>query len=267
MVVKMDNNRIPGETKTTVPPENASDKAGRRKAGWFIRDVFEWGETLVSAVIIIVVVFAFVARVTSVDGSSMYPTLKDQDRLLVTSYFYKPERNDIVVIFAPRLKCCSLSIGGYCSDNCRKRDGMGKDIIKRVIGVEGDKIRIDGNNADGEYTGRVYRNGEILDVKVDGEQFFEDGHLVNGNVSGFPNGPTFTHNNQTLEVIVPPGYVFVLGDNRGNSVDSRFSEENSHDGLIVGLVDVNNVAGKAFFRMGGDRVSWGGFWKPFGFIH
>jgi signal peptidase I len=188
-----------------------------RKAGWLVCDLFDWGETLVSAVILIVVIFTFVVRVTSVDGLSMEPTLQNNDQMLVTNLFtfYTPAHNDIVVIHAPRL-----------ADN--EKGQMGKDIIKRVIGIEGDRIKIENE------TGYVYRNGVPLEIIESEGRIWEDGHLVN----------SLTYNSNSglmdLEVIVPRGYAFVLGDNRGSSSDSRNSE--------IGLVDVSYIAGRAFFR-------------------
>jgi signal peptidase I len=205
--------------------EIENSKKATRKAGWLIRDIFEWGETLVSAVIIIVVIFTFVMRVTSVDGGSMTPTLKDGDQMLVANLFYTPKHNDIVVLYAPHL----LDGGEY-----------GKDIIKRVVGLEGDRIRID------SHSGTVYRNDEALEITEDEAAglLFEDGHAINTR--------TFDAGGLVGEVTVPEGHIFVLGDNRGSSTDSRTTAMRAtamgHHGY-VGMVDVNHVAGRAFFRV------------------
>ena len=206
-----------------------------RRAGWLVRDIFEWGETLVSAVITIVIIFTFFVRVTSVDGHSMNPTLIDKDQMLVSNFFYTPKHNDIVVIYAPALE-------------------GGKDIIKRVVGVAGDTIRIEPIVYGGVYgeqtVGLVYRNGEPLEViDVDGV-LVEDGHKISSR--------TVSNRQMAIEVTIQPGYVFVLGDNRTNSTDSR-SE-------LVGLVDVNYIAGRAFFRAAGDSQHWGTFYNAFGTV-
>jgi len=227
---------------------NTNTTKATRKAGWLIRDLFEWGETLVSAVIVIVFVFTFAVRVTSVDGGSMMPTLFDGDQMLVTNICttYKPKHNDIVVLYAPNLY-----------DNGKP----GKDIIKRVIGVEGDKIRID------PYEGRVYRNGEVLPLEELDGHFVEDGHLINNLTIDL--GGLIDRDGLPEEVTVPDGHIFVLGDNRGSSVDSRTTkyraESMGYNGY-VDMVNVNHVAGKAFFRVAGDSKVWGSFSESFGFV-
>ncbi|MCL1789308.1 MAG: signal peptidase I [Oscillospiraceae bacterium] len=236
----MDNNQLPENIE-----HFEHDESKQRKTGWLIRDVFEWGETLISALIIIVVIFTFAVRVTSVDGGSMMPTLQNKDQMLVTNFFYTPKHYDIIVIYAPNLLSDEKAQKGIDPP-------YGKDIIKRVIGLEGDTIKI-GTHADGD--GIVYLNDEPLSIEGD---LFEQVHYI--------NSPTYVNGNQSLEITVPEGHVFVLGDNRGNSVDSRYIDMTTRQGA-VGLVDVNHIAGKAFFRIAGDKEVWGSLWRAFGFVH
>lgn len=110
----------------------------------------------------------------------MAPTLHEKDRLFaikVPLYFNGPSRGDIVVLEAP--------------------DNPSKDYIKRVIGLEGDKIEIK--------DGKVYLNGEVL----------QEDYIAKG---------AYTTVYDTDTWIVPPDEVFVLGDNRdvGASKDSRY---------------------------------------------
>jgi signal peptidase I len=233
-----------------VPRETTKSdtKAAKRKAGWLIRDLFDWGEVLVSAIVILVAVFTFAIRVTSVDGSSMTPSLFHHDQMLVTNFFYTPSRGDVVVVYAPEL---------ICNDKSERsgRVETGKDIIKRVIAVAGDRIQIQAfNNPDGD--GRVYLNGSPLpltdingiahDFIEESERyadFIEDGRFIRG----FTRTGTF----EAIDLIVPEGYVFVLGDNRTNSVDSRLMTHTNHGQGAMGLVNVNHIVGKAFFRVAG----------------
>lgn len=91
-------------------------------------------------------------------------------------------------------------------------------IIKRVIGVGGDTVDIDFE------TGEVFVNDELL---------YED-YIAEPTYRVFDDGPEFP-------LVIPDGYVFVLGDNRNNSLDSRSGE--------IGLVDVNNILGKMILEM------------------
>ena len=90
-----------------------------------------------------------------------------------------------------------------------------QNLIKRVIGVAGDEINIDFD------WGRVYRNGELLEEP-------------------YINEPTWNQFDVEFPVTVPEGCVFVMGDNRNHSDDSRDSD--------IGMVDTRRVMGKAVFR-------------------
>ena len=234
---------ITTEELTPLPPvPETSEVKGKkksrdRKVGWLVRDLFEWGETLVSAVIAIVVIFTFIMRVTSVDGESMLPTLQDGDQMLVTNFFYTPKHNDIVVAYAPNL-------------NNPDEGKLGKNVIKRVIGVAGDKIRIEPLVYGAENAGIVYINDEPLPLSIIDGQLTEDGHWINDR--------TYSLRQTEIELVVPDGFVFVMGDNRNNSTDSRCTS--------VDLVDVNYIAGRAFFRLAGDPEKWEKFYNAFGFV-
>ncbi len=91
-----------------------------------------------------------------------------------------------------------------------------KVIIKRVVGLAGDTIEIDFD------TGEVRRNGELLDEP-------------------YINEPTWTWEGVDFPVQVPEGHLFVLGDNRNHSKDSRSPD--------IGMVDVREIIGRAFFRL------------------
>ncbi len=168
--------------------------AGNTEKGkTFLAAVYEYAETILFAMLLLVLLFTFIFRIAGVVGGSMEPTLYTQERLILTTHFYEPTHGDIVVI------------DRYTQE----------PLIKRVIGVAGDTIRIDGAN------GIVYRNGEALE-------------------EGYVSGPT-SPKEMEEEVTVPAGYIFVLGDNRAVSKDSRSKE--------IGLVDTEDVVGKAVWRV------------------
>ena len=149
----------------------------------FFADMFDWMCSIFSAILCFIIIFALFARVITVDGESMVPTLQDQQRLIVSDMFYTPQYDDIVILYADKL--VNESSGGY-----------GKPIVKRVIGLPGDKIRID------FVKGVVYRNGEQLP-------------------DDYTNTPTNLPENfpNNQDVTVEDGKIFVLGDNRNGSKD------------------------------------------------
>ena len=167
----------------------------------FIRSVMEWVETIVMAVVFVTVVFTFVARVITVDGISMEPTYYNGDRVLSTTLAGAPHQGDVVIVV----------------------NALDEPIIKRVIATEGQTVDFD------------QESGEVI---VDGE-------VVPGSVYGIEDGITYVTDlpGQVLEFpqTVPKGCVFVMGDNRDNSLDSRFIE--------VGMVDTRNILGKVFFNL------------------
>ena len=174
-------------------------------------EVFDWLESILTAVIAIVLIFTFILRVNTVSGESMLPTLIDGQKLIVTDLFYTPAYNDIVIIQAANLD-------------------SGIPIVKRIIGLPGDRINIDFDN------GVFYRNGEQLAIEIKDGLIYEDGHTIN------------TYTTRNLEMIsgedyyVPDDYYFVLGDNRNNSKDSRLFSE-------IGFINKNYIAGHAIFSI------------------
>ncbi len=157
----------------------------------------EWVKTIVVSVVIALIITTFI-RPTLVKGQSMYPTLEPYNYLIINKIPYmmhEPEHGDIVV-FKSHLK--SL-------------DGKEKDLIKRVVAVEGDEISVE--------DGRVYVNG------VEVEEEYINGNYTPGDIN----------------LTIPEGMVFVMGDNRQNSLDSR-------DGR-VGPVEIDTIRGKVLVRL------------------
>ena len=158
------------------------------------KNIYDWIQCLASALIVCVVLFIFFIRVIDVKGTSMYPTLNNQDKMLVSDVFYRPKAGDIVVF---------------------KKDQYDPDkaLVKRVIATEGQEINIDFDK------GIVY---------VDGEPLEED----------YINELTTTKLDFIGPQTVPEGCVFVMGDNRNMSTDSRKSE--------IGMVDNRLIIGKVY---------------------
>ena len=153
-------------------------------------------EAYVFAVVTLLLLFTFVVRVVQVDGNSMNPTLSDGEKLVITSFPYRPAQGDIVV-----------------TDSHTR---YGKVLIKRVIGCPGDTIDIDFE------AGLVYRNGAIL-------------------VETYTAAPTWLAEGTQFPLTVPEGQLFLMGDNRNDSLDSRSPD--------IGLIDTRDVLGKVLWRL------------------
>lgn len=182
----MDEKKTARKNKKNNAKEQVSPEVQAR------REAYDWIQSLISALLICVLVFVFVIRIMDVNGSSMVPTLKNGDKVLVSGLLYEPDRGDIVVF---------------------KKDSYNdnKALVKRVIAVAGDTVNIDFDN------GIVYVNGEAI------EEAYLDGST-----------------NNKLDFIgpqtVPENCLFVMGDNRNASTDSRDKR--------IGMVDKRLVIGK-----------------------
>ena len=100
------------------------------------QNVFEWYEALISAALVLVLVFSLFFRIIQVDGESMVPTLQNGDKLIVWGAGYEPQRSDVVIV------------DSYTA--------YGKPLVKRVIAKGGDVVNID------YQAGTVSVNGEVL---------------------------------------------------------------------------------------------------------
>ncbi|MDE5736986.1 MAG: signal peptidase I [Oscillospiraceae bacterium] len=175
-------------------------------------DIVEIIETMLITLFVVVLLISYLTRPVTVDGNSMVPTLQNQDRLVMLRLLYTPKQGDIVVVY---------NSNGHVLDNdgnvVNSGYGLNENIIKRVIATEGQKIdiRVD--------EGLVYVDDEALD-----EPYVNEAVRSNDGAFSYP-------------MIVPEGYVFVMGDNRNHSTDSR--------SVFVGLVAKEDILGKAYFRL------------------
>jgi signal peptidase I len=156
--------------------------------------------------------------VASVQGTSMEPTLVQADKLIVSSTFYNtPKQKDIIIIDAENAHLLADTDNDGQVDDVVVADGLHKTIVKRVIAVAGQTVDIDFE------TGNVIIDGEVIN-----EPYIND--LTQNDEFAFE-----------YPITVPDGYVFVLGDHRSVSKDSRSNE--------IGLVDVNDIIGKVVLRI------------------
>ncbi len=170
---------------------NTTRKSPAKTSRRMVSGLYDLIGTMVSTLVIIVMIFTFLVRGVAVDGTSMVPTLKNNDRLFLSRLSSEYTYGDIVVI------------DRYIDE----------PLIKRVVAISGDIVEI-------TETGQLLVNGQVQ----------EEPYTIGETVPRDMNGP----------VLVPPGYVFVLGDNRAISNDSRSAE--------IGMISVKDIVGKAIWR-------------------
>jgi signal peptidase I len=195
-------------------------------------------EALLFAVVLALVIRTFIVQPFKIPSGSMIPTLLVGDHLLVSKFIYgtKIPFSDKVVLPLREIKHGDVIVFRYPnSESDPSKNGI--HYIKRVVGLPGDKIDVDGRNLiiDGEemlldYVGDY--NDERFGTKYD--EYQED-LLGKKHIVIYEKGREYTQRGN-LPVVVPPGQVFVMGDNRDNSQDSRF----------WGFVPIHNIEGEAF---------------------
>ncbi len=165
----------------------------------FKLDLYFWLQALVLALVVLILLFTFVGRIMSVDGPSMLPTLHDKDLIALRSIGYTPKQGDVIVL---------------TKDFSHHVD---YPIVKRVIAVGGQSVYIDYAES------KVYVDNVPLDEPY-----------INESIMCYP-GPQLG----IYELTVPEGSVFVLGDNRNNSTDSRHPD--------LAAIDHRYILGKVSF--------------------
>ncbi|MCX7982818.1 MAG: signal peptidase I [Syntrophales bacterium] len=192
--------------------------------------VQEYAEAIIIAILIALFVRTFIVQAFKIPSGSMKPTLLVGDHLLVNKFIYgikipfirktiipvtEPKRGDVVVFIYP--------------------EDRSKDFIKRVIAIAGDTVEIRNK--------KIFLNGKPY---TDDYGVYVDNIVIPSSVQPRDNfGP----------VTVPPGKIFVMGDNRDQSYDSRF----------WGYVDLRDVLGKAFIiYWSWDRDNMGVRWGRIG---
>src|SRR5215213_3975537 len=174
-----------------------------------LRNVAEWVAIAGGALLVAFVIKTFLLQAFYIPSLSMAPTLKINDRVLVNKLSYDlhdVHRGDVVVFESP------------------PNDGSAtKDLIKRVVGLPGDTVEA--------RDGHILINGQVLD-----EPYLPRGAETRGPVCQTESLPGCVGQEK---IVVPQDRYFVLGDNRGNSRDSRF----------IGAISGSLIIGRAFVRV------------------
>ena len=188
------------------------------------KEVLEWIYTIVTALVVVIVIKGFIFDVVTVDGSSMEKTLSNRDMLIVTKLAYKPEQFDVIILdsrYADREEYYASLDEDYnavekffdyyfnLSENLKKRY-----YVKRIIALPGQTVDI--------------KDGKVLvDGKVLNEPYYEGTTPIIDATVKYP-------------LTVDEDCVFVMGDNRHHSTDSRASS--------LGQVPYDAIFGKAQLR-------------------
>ncbi|MBW4081373.1 signal peptidase I [Paenibacillus sp. S150] len=171
-------------------------------------EVLEWIKAIAIALILVILIRWLLFKPFIVDGPSMQPTFHTGERVIVNEILYdirSPQRGEVIVFHVP---------------------SEGRDFIKRVIGIAGDTVKVEGDvvTVNGEPVNETYIQDAI-------DQAHSNNALYNN--KNFPN-EDFT------DGTVPEGHVFVMGDNRSDSTDSR----------MIGYVPLGDIVGRA------DLIFW-----------
>ncbi|MGQ0618145.1 MAG: signal peptidase I [Acidimicrobiia bacterium] len=209
-----------GSGAAPTEPDSTAEEAAADRRDARRRNLVEWAVVVAGALVVAVLIKTFLVQAFYIPSQSMEPTLEVGDRVLVNKLTYKlrdPRRRDLVVFHRPE--------GGATTvESCDGQQitippdvagaGVVDDLIKRVIAVPGETVE--------QRDGVVLVNGQPID-----EPYLADGTRT----------PAFSFGTQCIRV--PPGRVFVLGDNRPDSVASnRF-----------GPIDDDSIVGRAFVRV------------------
>jgi len=212
-----------------IAEEAEAEKKPDKKMNSVGKEIFEWFYTIAIALVIAFAIKAFLFDVVRVDGSSMFPTLENNDRLIVTKLGYEPKQGDIIILdssyknreeYYDKLAQYKNKEKLSAMDKFLNLKDLPKNLkkryyVKRVIALPGQTVDLK--------DGKVYVDGKLLD-----EPYY----------SGITQSIDAT---VEYPVTVEDDMVFVMGDNRPHSKDSRSSE--------LGQVPYEAVLGKSQLRI------------------
>lgn len=191
--------------KQEEAPE-AKEKEEKEKVSAFV-DAFDWIKSFLFSLTVVIFVFTLIFRGVTVNGGSMLPTLEDKNYLIISDLLYTPKTGDIVVVQTPRYKDAK------------------EPLIKRVIATGGQTVKI---------------NFNTWEVWVDGKLLNED-YILRDAATTMNSEDLRPDENGEAEIRVEKGCIFVMGDHRNDSLDSRSNS--------VGQIDERYIMGRVLLRL------------------
>ena len=200
------------EPKGSVDTEtvNLSPEAPEPSKKNFLADIVENFEVIIFSVVAVILIFTIGIRICFVSGDSMNNTLQNNDWVVVSGVGYEPKRGDIIVFHM----------------TSERYHNLNEPMVKRVIAVAGDWIDIDFDT----WTVRIADNKEMNNAVTVDEPY------------RYLSNDQLLKSSFTYPLEIPEGYIFVMGDNRNGSLDSR-------NASLIGLVDTRRVIGKVMMRI------------------
>ncbi|WP_411344407.1 signal peptidase I [Paenibacillus sp. WLX1005] len=183
--------------------QTPADSAPKEKTSGAAREFKQWAIMLVVVVLVALLVRTLLFASFEVQGQSMEPNFHTNERIIVNKLvydFHQPQPGDVIVLKVP---------------------SKNRDFIKRVIAVGGDKVSVEGDTVtvNGTKLDEPYIAAPVAHAQQQGNSY---------NINNFPT-------TEIPDGTVPDGYLFVMGDNRSNSEDSR----------MIGYIPVSDVIGRA----------------------